>query len=92
MNRHVEDATRNRQVEELNALLEKRQSYLRFEEDKGSERMVIFIKNGETGEVIRQIPSPEFLAMSENLKRFLEMDGSSARMAVPPGLLTYETA
>jgi hypothetical protein len=36
MNRHVEDATRNRQVEELNALLEKRQSYLRFEEDKGS--------------------------------------------------------
>lgn len=92
MNRDVEDATRTRQVEELNALLEKRQSYLRFEEDKGSERMVIFIKNGETGEVIRQIPSPEFLAMSENLKRFLEMDGSSARMAVPPGLLTYETA
>lgn len=80
-------------LENLNQQLEKFNNYLRFEKDEGSDRMVIFIKNGETGEVIRQIPSEEFLAISKNIKQFLEMRQQPLeQMAMPVGLITDEKA
>ncbi len=73
----------------LNSQLEKVRNYLRFEKDEDSERMVIFIRNSETGEVIRQIPSQEFLDISNNISKYLEMRQElSEKMALPPGLIT----
>ncbi|MDG6777624.1 flagellar protein FlaG [Thiomicrorhabdus sp. zzn3] len=80
-------------LENLNQQLEKLNNYLRFEKDEESDRMVIFIKNSETGEVIRQIPSEEFLAISKNIKQFLEMRQQPLeQMATPVGLITDEKA
>lgn len=75
-------------IEDVNFQLEQVTSYLRFEQDKDSERMVIFIKNGETDELIRQIPSQEFLRISKNISQFLEMQQQSSKtVATPVGLI-----
>lgn len=75
-------------IEDVNFQLEQTTSYLRFEQDEDSERMVIFIKNGETDELIRQIPSQEFLRISKNISQFLEMQQQSSKMlATPVGLI-----
>ena len=80
-------------MKNLNLQLEKLQNYLRFEKDDSSEKMVIFIKNSETDEVIRQIPSQEFLTISKNITNYLEMRQQlSETMVTPPGLITYEKA
>lgn len=79
-------------LDELNMQLEKLQNYLRFEQDKDTDKVVIFIKNRETDEVIRQIPSQEFLKISKNITKFLEMQQLSNEAAPPPGLITHETA
>lgn len=79
-------------MDELNIQLEKVNSSLRFERDNESEKMVIKIKNPETGEVIRQIPSQEFLAISNNITQFLEMQQLPEKGAMPTGLFTNETA
>ncbi|MEA1988107.1 MAG: flagellar protein FlaG, partial [Pseudomonadota bacterium] len=69
------------------------ENYLRFEKDDSSEKMVIFIKNSETDEVIRQIPSQEFLTISKNITNYLEMRQQlSETVVTPPGLLTHEQA
>lgn len=80
-------------VAQLNQQLEKLQNYLRFEKDEEADRMVLLIKNAETGEVIRQIPSQEFLAISKNISRYLEMRQQSPEsVAMPTGLITNEKA
>lgn len=80
-------------IEQLNQQLEKLQNYLRFEKDEEADRMVLLIKNVETGEVIRQIPSQEFLAISKNISRYLEMRQQSPQsVAMPTGLITNEKA
>jgi flagellar protein FlaG len=77
----------------LNLQLEKLQNYLRFEKDESSERMIIYIKNSETDEVIRQIPSQEFLTISKNITNYLEMRKQlSESIVTPPGLITHEQA
>lgn len=73
---------------DLNAKLESFQNYLRFEKDEDTEKMVVFIKNSETGEVIRQIPSSEFLEISKNITQFFEVQQQlSEKIAMPTGLL-----
>ncbi|MEA1988099.1 MAG: flagellar protein FlaG [Pseudomonadota bacterium] len=80
-------------MKNLNLQLEKLQNYLRFEKDGSSEKMVIFIKNSETDEVIRQIPSQEFLTISKNITNYLEMRQQlSETLVTPPGLITHEKA
>lgn len=82
-----------RQMEDLNSQLQQLRNYLRFEKDENTEKMVIFIKNSETDEIIRQIPSEEFLAISKNITQFLEMRQElSEKVVMPKGLLTNETA
>lgn len=79
----------DRLAEEINVQLEQINSYLRFEKDEDSERMVIFIKDSGTDEVIRQIPSQEFLRISKNITNFLEMRQQSLESTAPPvGLIT----
>lgn len=80
-------------MQNLNVQLEKLQNYLRFEKDDSSEKMVVFIKNSETDEVIRQIPSQEFLTISKNITNYLDMRQQlSETIATPPGLITHEKA
>ncbi|WP_051640663.1 flagellar protein FlaG [Thiomicrorhabdus sp. Milos-T2] len=80
-------------VERLNKQLEKLQNYLRFEKDDASDKMVIFIKDTQTDEIIRQIPSKEFLDISKNITDYLEMQKQlSEKVAMPTGLLTNEQA
>ena len=80
-------------MKDLNGQLEKLQNYLRFEQDIESERMLIYIKNSETDEVIRQIPSQEFMNISKNITNYLEMRQQlSETMVTPPGLITHEKA
>lgn len=76
-------------LENLNEQLAVLQNYLSFEKNEDSERMVIFIKNRETDELIRQIPSQEFLAISKNITKFLEMRQQLFEdVAIPTGLIT----
>lgn len=76
----------------LNAQLEKLNNYLRFEKDQDTEKMVIMIKDTETNEVIRQIPSEDFLEVSKNITDFLETRKQLAESSFPPGLITNEKA
>ena len=80
------------QMADLNAQLNQLQNYLKFERDEDSENMVIFIKNSETDEIIRQIPSQEFLAVSKSIGQYLEMSKQvSEKISPPVGMLTNET-
>ena len=89
----IEQADVTSLMKDLNGQLEKLQNYLRFEQDVDSERMLIYIKNSETDEVIRQIPSQEFMTISKNITDYLEMRQQlSDTMVTPPGLITHEKA
>jgi flagellar protein FlaG len=46
---------------------------MKFESDKDSQNRVVFIKDGETDELIRQIPTQEFLAISKSISQYIEM-------------------
>ena len=80
-------------MEKLNVELEKLQNYLRFERDESSDKMVIFVKNSETDEVIRQIPTQEFMTISKNISSYLEMRQQPFQtVATPLGLITSQKA
>lgn len=82
----------DRKMEDLNQQLQVLKNYLRFEKDEDTQKMVVFIKNSETDELIRQIPSEEFLTISKNISDFLEMrQALGERLEMPKGLLTDET-
>ncbi|QKI89559.1 flagellar protein FlaG [Thiomicrorhabdus xiamenensis] len=80
-------------LERINQQLEKLQNYLRFEKDESSQKMVIIIKNNETDEVIRQIPSEAFLNISKNISDYLALQKQNSETSqFPTGLLTDEQA
>lgn len=80
-------------MKDLNVQLEQLQNYLRFEQDEDSDRMVIFLKNSETDEVIRQIPSQEFMTISKNITNYLEMRQQlSETVGISTGLITHQQA
>jgi len=80
-------------MNDLNGQLEQLQNYLRFEQDEDSDKMLIFIKNSDTDEVIRQIPSQEFMTISKNITNYLEMRQQlSDSIDIPTGLLTHQQA
>jgi flagellar protein FlaG len=51
-------------AERWNAQMIENRRALRFQVDESSGDMVITVLNPETGEIVRQIPSPEVLAMA----------------------------
>ncbi len=78
-------------MDELNQKLDELKNYLRFEMDEDTDKMVVFIRNSETDEVIRQIPSEQFLTISKNITEFLERRQSSFEdFQFPKGLFTDE--
>ncbi len=80
-------------MQNLNTELKQLQNYMKFERDKDSQNMVVFIKDSKTDELIRQIPTQEFLAISKNISQYLEMRQQLFEKLSPPvGLLTNEKA
>lgn len=80
-------------MQNLNTELKQLQNYMKFERDKDSQNMVVFIKDSKTDELIRQIPTQEFLNISKSITQFLEMQKQSSEKISPPvGMLTNETA
>lgn len=75
----------------LNEKLQVLQSYLMFEKDEDTDKMVFFIKNSESDEVLRQVPSQELLSISKNITEYLEMANQASGKSLPPvGILTNE--
>lgn len=80
-------------LNELNAQLKVLQSYLKFEKDEDTDRMVFFIKDSETDEIIRQVPAKELLQISKNISDYLEQINSTKdNSSIPVGLITNEIA
>ena len=80
-------------MQNLNTELKQLQNYMKFERGKDSQSMVVFIKDSKTDELIRQIPTQEFLAISKNISQYLEMRQQLFEKISPPvGLLTNEKA
>jgi len=82
-------------LEQANSLLQQRGSSLMFEIDSDMKRPVLFIKDSETKEVIRQVPSDSFLDISRKITDYLERS-SASRMSSEStpavGLLTTAVA
>jgi len=80
-------------MQNLNTELKQLQNYMKFERDRDSQNMVVFIKDSKTDELIRQIPTEEFLAISKSISQYLEMRQQQFEKVSPPvGLLTNEKA
>lgn len=58
-----------RTVQRLNELMSERERSLRFQVDELSGRTVITVLDAETKEVVRQIPSPEWLEVVRRLEQ-----------------------
>jgi flagellar protein FlaG len=54
-------------VQRMNALMTEGRRALRFQVDEASGRTIITVLNPETGEIVRQIPSPEMMALARSL-------------------------
>jgi flagellar protein FlaG len=63
-------------VQRMNALMTESRRALRFQVDEASGRTIITVLNPETGEIVRQIPSPEMMALA----RSLEAGGTGAML------------
>lgn len=79
----------------LNGQLDSLQSFLKFEKDEDNQKMIFFIKNSETGEIIRQIPNKDLLDISKNISNYLEMAQQTEMNGKKPsavGLITNQIA
>ena len=63
-------------VQRMNALMTENRRALRFQVDESSGRTIVTVLNPETGEIVRQIPSAEMLAMA----RWLDGSGTGAML------------
>lgn len=55
-------------IERLNEMMRDNGRNLNFSMDEASDRVVITVKNTETGEIVRQIPDATMLRVSHNLE------------------------
>lgn len=58
-------------VDQLNEAFAKMQNQIQFALDEKSGRMVFYMKDGSTGEVIRQIPDAGLLKISQHVSEYL---------------------
>lgn len=56
-------------VEAANRAMALESTRLRFDIDMSQERMIVRIVDGETGQILRQMPSEEMLALARRLDR-----------------------
>lgn len=91
LNRVNEISDADALLQSINEQFHTLQSYLMFEKDQETDKMIFFIKNSDTDEIIRQIPSEELLAISKNISNYLQMVNELEKGKTPPvGLLTNE--
>lgn len=64
-------------VAEISEFVQAQNRQLSFSVDEGSQRPVVKVTDADSGEVIRQIPSEEVLALSERIKE-LQTDVGAA--------------
>lgn len=81
----VDSAEIREAVSEINDFVQSVQRDLAFNLDEASGRTVIRVIDSDSGELIRQIPSEEVLAMASHLREVRE--SAMNQNEVPPGLL-----
>jgi uncharacterized FlaG/YvyC family protein len=59
-------------VDQLNEAFAKMQNQIQFALDEKSGRMVFYMKDGGTGEVLRQIPEASLLKISQHIAEYLQ--------------------
>lgn len=64
-------------VREIEAFLQVQNRNLAFSVDENTQRSVVTVKDSESGDVIRQIPSDEVLRLADRIKDLQEDVGSS---------------
>ncbi len=69
-------------VQEVQAFLQVQNRNLAFSIDESTQRSVVTVKDSESGDVIRQIPSEEVLKLAERIKSLQEDIGSSVGVLV----------
>lgn len=57
-------------VEAVNRALKPSSQSLQFSVDKQSDRIVVKVVDGETGETVRQVPSEEVLAIADSIGHY----------------------
>lgn len=55
-------------MQRMNAQMMESRRALRFQVDESSGRTIVTVLNPETGEIVRQIPSPEMMALARSLE------------------------
>ncbi len=81
-NREKQEQNIDLAVEEVQSFLQAQNRNLSFSVDEGSERPVVTVKDSESGDVIRQIPSDEVLRLAERIKDLQEDVGSSVGVLI----------
>lgn len=69
-------------VQEVQAFLQVQNRNLAFSIDEDTQRSVVTVKDSESGDVIRQIPSEEVLKLAERIKSLQEDIGTSVGVLV----------
>jgi flagellar protein FlaG len=59
-------------VDQLNKAFSQMQNQIQFSLDEKSGRMVFYMKDGSTGEVIRQVPDASLLKISQHIAEYLK--------------------
>ena len=79
-------------VQQANAILKMNRSDIEFKLDDESGKAIFYLKDANSGEVLRQIPNEAMLRLSKNIEQFLEgasqLSGSKTQGAILSGLLT----
>lgn len=81
-------------VDKTNDKLTQSGSKIFFELNQDTEKPVLTIKDAQTGDVIRQIPSESHIKLSKMINEFLDRgsESLSSTNSMPVGLITSETA
>ncbi|WP_370298989.1 flagellar protein FlaG [Pontibacterium sp.] len=58
-------------IDRINEMMRDNQRSLNFSVDKGSEEVVVQVRDSETDQVVRQIPNEEALKFAESLDRMM---------------------
>lgn len=69
-------------VDKLNKAFSQMQNQIQFALDEKSGRMVFYMKDSGTGEVIRQIPDASLLKISQHISEYLDSTKQSVKKEV----------
>ncbi|GEA11648.1 flagellar protein FlaG [Alteromonas sp. KUL49] len=75
--REVESESLNEAVREVESFLQTQNRNLTFSVDEETSKSVVTVKDSESGDVIRQIPSEEVLKLAERIQELQQDVGSS---------------